>query len=81
MPQSELIAMLFKTCKFNMQSEGICHYDLIANATSKPAYEDMIVGSVTPQMVNFGNNITLITRPKIKLKKFNYPLPPHLKIT
>ena len=43
--------MLFKTCKFNMQSEGICHYDLIANATSKPAYEDMIVGSVTPQMV------------------------------
>ena len=45
--------MLFKTCKFNMQSEGICHYDLIANATSKPAYEDMIVGSVTPQMVIF----------------------------
>ena len=36
-----------------MQSEGICHYDLIANATSKPAYEDMIVGSVTPQMVIF----------------------------
>ena len=45
--------MLFKTCKFDMQSEGICHYDLIANATSKPAYEDMIVGSVTPQMVIF----------------------------
>ena len=52
MPQSELIALLFKTCKFNRQSEDMCHYSMVENATSVPSYQDMIVGTVTPEMVS-----------------------------
>ena len=52
MPQSDLIAMLFKTCKFDRQSEDICNYSLVENATSVASYQDMIVGRVTPEMVS-----------------------------
>ena len=52
MPQADLIAMLFKTCKFDRQSEDICNYNMVDNAlNATSSSEDMIVGTVTPEMV------------------------------
>ena len=39
MPQPNLIKTLFKTCKYDLWGEDLCHYNLTANWTSLPAYE------------------------------------------
>jgi len=50
MPQPSLIHMLFKTCKLDAYDQDLCHYEMPENATSIPAYQDMIVGYLTPEI-------------------------------
>ncbi len=51
MAQSDLIAMLFKTCNYERWEEDICHYTLNLNNTKHISADDMIIGGLSPEIV------------------------------